>query len=297
MKTPCNRQLCLLTLYLSLTGAVWGALSAGAAQGGPYDLDLKELLRPPVRPSKGQGQPKTANKVVPAAPNTGGKTSVYTVRQGDHLFLILMQRYGLSNRAAEELIPEIMRLNGIRRPESLSVGQHLTIPLPPVSDTAAVTTAQTGRETSPSPPPESASAALQPADTLYVREIAVNRSRPCLLAREVAEQMGVSVTALPPFIEAEGAGMSYDALKVTVICGLDPAEEYTFRRLLTTHGARLLFFKADETPRSVIESIAGTLGISFRLTSADTTAELPLTYLFPAAIDGKDLRLTIFPAK
>ena len=294
MNMTCNKRLKIRTLSISMAGIVWCAFAAGAAVG-PYDLDLKELRRPPVHPAKDQAPPKAIRESVPAPPIAGKETSSYTVRPGDHLFRILMQHYGLSNSAAERLIPEIMRLNGIRSPKSLFVGQRLTIPLPPVTDAAAKTSSEGGQKTPISPPPETAAAPPHATEPYRVQEITADRSLPCRLVREVAEQLGAQVSALPPFIKADGASISYDALKVTVTCGLEPAEEYTLKRLLTPQGGRLLLFKADEAPRTVIEGMAGTLGFSFRLTSPATAADLPLTYLFPAAIAGKDLRLTVSP--
>jgi len=130
-------------------------------------------------------------------------------------------------------------------------------------------------------------------DTHLEREITVDPSRPCLLARDVAEQLEVRISPLPPFIKTEGITMSYDVRKIAVICGLEAAEAYTLERLLAGVGVKLLLFKDDETPRTVVEGVAGGLGIPYSVTTADTEAELPLTCLFPAAIAGKDLRLTL----
>lgn len=292
MITTCTKRLQIRTLSISVAGIVWYVCTAGAAQE-PYDLDLKELRRPPVRRAKDQGPTHKPRFSAHPSPAAGGENSSYTVRQGDHLFLILMQRYGLSNKAAEELIPEIMRLNGIRRPESLAVGQSLIIPLPPVTDAAAKATAQSGQKPFPSPPPESAAVPPLPMDTHLEREITANPSSPCLLARDVAEQLEARISALPPFIKTEGVTMSCDVRKIAVVCGLEAAEAYTLERLLAGVGVKLLLFKDDETPRSVVERVAGGLGIPFSVTTADTAVELPLTYLFPAAIAGKDLQLTL----
>lgn len=258
----------------------------------PYDIDLKELRRPPLRRAKEQRPPHKPMETVSAKPNTKRGSSSYTVRPGDHLFLILMQRYGLSNEAAEQLIPEIMRLNGIKKPGKLSVGQRLTIPLPAITDKPI----QSNSQSSSSPPqPESETVPPDTNDTPHVRELVAIPARPCLLAREVAAQLGVRVTPFSTFMDAEGLSMSYSSLKIAVVFGLAPAEAYTLERLLALQGVKLLLFKGDEAPRSVIEGVAGALGIPFSLSDADAGAELPLTYLFPAAITGKDLRLTIRP--
>jgi hypothetical protein len=261
------------------------------AVGEPYDIDLKELRRPPVRRAKEQ-PPREPIESVSSTPNAGQENSSYIVRYGDHLFLILMQRYGLSNEAAEKLIPEIMRLNGIKNPKGLLVGQRLTIPLQQVKDNASNAPSKKSRKTiKPSPQPESAGATKTPD----IREIAASASRPCSLASEVAKQLGVSVSALSPLIYAESVSVSNDALKMVVVCGLEPAEAYTLERLLARHSQKLLVFKADEVPRKVIEELADRLGISFHLSNPDTATELPLTYFFPTAIDGKGLMLTIRP--
>lgn len=285
MKTTRNKRWQIRTLTISLAGIVCYVFTAGAAQE-PYDLDLKELRRPPVHRTKSQRKTHKPKLSVTAPSLKGGKKSNYTVRQGDHLFLILMKHYGLSNKAAEKLIPEIMQLNGMRRAESLSVGQRLIIPLPPITDTAAETASERGRKTLPS---------LQQAETLHDREITVTPLHPCQLAREVAEQLSLQISALPPFIGAEGLNVSCDARKIAVVCGLEPAEAYTLERLLAQQDVKLLLLKNDEPPKSVIEGIAGRLGIPFSVAVADNAAGLPLTYLFPAAIAGKDLRLTLRP--
>lgn len=294
VKMACDRRPQIRILFISLAGILCCAFIAGAGQG-PYDLDLKELRRPPLRRAKGQKPSHVPKKFVPAASSVQGENSIYTVRPGDHLFLILMQRYGLSNNAAEQLIPEIMRLNGVLKPEGLSVGQRLTIPLLPITDAAANKSSQSGQAPHPSPLPESGAAPPHATETHLVQEIVADRSRPCMLARDVAEQLGIRISPLSPFLDAESVSVAYDALKVAVVCGLEPAEAYTLERLLTRYGVKLLLFKADEAPRTVIEGLAGRLGIFFRLSNADAVSELPLTYLFPAAISGKDLRLTILP--
>jgi hypothetical protein len=94
-------------------------------------------------------------------------------------------------------------------------------------------------------------------------------------------------------MDAEGFSMAHNTSKVAVAWFLAPAEAYTLERLLAPQGIKLLLFKGDEAPRSVIEGIAKSLKIPFSLSDTATTAELPLTYLFPVAVTGKDLELTI----
>ena len=52
----------------------------------------------------------------------------YTVRRGDTLVTILTSRFGLSERMAESLMPEILEKNGITRHTVLNIGQEILIP-------------------------------------------------------------------------------------------------------------------------------------------------------------------------
>ncbi len=291
MKTTCNRRQLIRSLFISLAGIVLSVFVADAAQE-PYDIDLKELQRPPVRRAKEKVKraPHEHPESVAATSNEKGESSSYIVRPGDHLFLILMQRYGLSNNAAEQLIPEIMRLNGIRSPKSLTVGQQLTIPLPPATNTTSQSSPHKPRH---SPQPESTTVPSHDTETPLVREVVAHPAQPCLLARKAADQLGVHVPTFYSFMGEESISVSYNTVKAVIVCGRTPAETYTLKRLLTQHGIKLLTFKADEPPRMVIEGVAAGLGISFRVLPNAGNAAHPLTYLFPAAISGKDLRLTV----
>jgi len=112
-----------------------------AAQS-PFDIDVKELdkgtAQPPPKAEK--KKPKKAKKAAPAeaAKSSGtvqhkgagseGEYVHYTVRPGDHIFKILVARFGMSNEAAEKLIPEIIRINNISNIKNLTVGRTLLIP-------------------------------------------------------------------------------------------------------------------------------------------------------------------------
>lgn len=52
----------------------------------------------------------------------------YKLQSGDHIFKVLMKHFGLSNQAAEELIPEILRINHITDFKRLAIGQVIQIP-------------------------------------------------------------------------------------------------------------------------------------------------------------------------
>lgn len=286
----------ILTLCLSITGIVLASYAA-AAGPEPYDIDLKDLRRPPISRGKAKQPPRQETASSPALPAAKKPESTYIVQPGDHLFLILMRRYGLPNNTAEQLIPEIMRLNGIRNPKSLTVGQRLTIPLLPTSEQEADTKTSSNRQKSSQTPP--ISAPLPPPvtnNTPQMKEVVVPSGKPCTVAREVADQLGVRVASFLPLLDEESTSVFYNTQKMAVVCGFTHAEKYTLERVLARRGIKLLAFTANEAPRTVIETLANRLGIALNLSDkAGTSTELPLTYLFPAFIAGDDLLLTIRP--
>jgi len=89
-----------------------------------FDLDPR-LLDRTAEPAADEKQGRPSRKAVRSAPGM----SEYTVRPGDHIFIILMREYGLSNAEAEALVPEVKRLNGISDIRRLQVGRSLRIPL------------------------------------------------------------------------------------------------------------------------------------------------------------------------
>ncbi|MBT0665497.1 LysM domain-containing protein [Geobacter pelophilus] len=58
------------------------------------------------------------------------RSSRYTIKPGDNLYLILMGKYGLSEKQADAVIPRLKELNGISDIRSLRVGSTISIPLP-----------------------------------------------------------------------------------------------------------------------------------------------------------------------
>jgi hypothetical protein len=132
----------LLLALLSLPAQLHAAQS-------PFDIDLKELDREnPAVPPKAEKKkaPTKAKKEAPAvAPAKHEKVQHkpaaaageaesepgyirYTVKPGDHIFKILVTRLGMSNEAAERLIPEIIRVNHITNIKKLTVGRTLLVP-------------------------------------------------------------------------------------------------------------------------------------------------------------------------
>lgn len=129
----------LLLALLSLPSPV-------PAAPAPFDIDLKELDRQepaaPPKSAKKQVQKAKKPRVAAAAAVKARRESAaasdaasdassqvrYTVRPGDHIFKILMVRFGMSNEAAERLIPEVVSLNNISDIKRLKVGRTLLIP-------------------------------------------------------------------------------------------------------------------------------------------------------------------------
>ncbi|KIE41118.1 LysM peptidoglycan-binding domain-containing protein, partial [Geobacter anodireducens] len=144
----------LLRAFLLLM-AIGAPASASATS---FELDVKDLQT--VAPAKRTPKRKTAAPA--ASAETKGGVSRYTVKPGDFIFKVLMREYGLSNAAAEALIPEIQRINNLRSITRLSVGQTILIPLAGPRTTGRAQ--ETGERREPAepavaaPPPEEPSA-------------------------------------------------------------------------------------------------------------------------------------------
>ncbi|MBU5612007.1 LysM peptidoglycan-binding domain-containing protein [Geomonas azotofigens] len=110
-----------------------------------FQIDIKELDRqkPPAASKPAQKPAAKQQKQAPkkkepaakaqheakkehAAP--GGEQIRYTIKPGDHIFKILVGHFGMSNEAAERLVPEIIELNDIKNIKTLEVGRTLLIP-------------------------------------------------------------------------------------------------------------------------------------------------------------------------
>jgi LysM repeat protein len=100
-----------------------------AAMDAAFELDQKALsglvtgVKTERKPSS---RPRPARRATVRETKAVG--TVYTVKQGDNLFRILMREYALSNEQAEALIEDVRRLNNIDDIKRLKVGQKITIP-------------------------------------------------------------------------------------------------------------------------------------------------------------------------
>lgn len=158
---------------------MWGALSIlhGPSMAAPppsFELDQKELetvapaarqpKRPAARPARKQAEKGEEKPKLP--PRSVGEEgySRYTVKPGDFLFKILIRDYGLSNMAAEALIPEIARINSLRSTTQLEVGQTILIPLGKRKAAPSRALPAAAQPTAAAPPPEPAPASPTPAE-------------------------------------------------------------------------------------------------------------------------------------
>jgi hypothetical protein len=115
-------RICLLTGFLL---ALLLPLPKGFAADSPFEIDIRELEKSPAKtapaPKSVTGQGKTARR-----PSTSYQK--YSVRRGDTIFIILTRRFGLSDKRAENLIPEILQINDISRDTVLKIGRTLLFP-------------------------------------------------------------------------------------------------------------------------------------------------------------------------
>jgi hypothetical protein len=260
---------------------------AAAAKPAPgpqsLEIDLKELGGTKAKKSKSKSVKRKPDKSEPAVPASvvgNAERSSYVIRSGEHLALVLVQHYGLTEVEARRLMPEIMRINGISSPQKISVGQKLIIPLPYPADK----------------PSEKAVAATQTSAERSAETIAITYSDACSFAAELAEKLGLLVT--PPSLEVGGKVITarHEALSVTLACDATPAEAFTYQRLLTLKGEQLMLLGRKDPAGLVLEKLAGHLGLKF-MVPAPTVSQAGQQYLFSATASGRSEKvLNIFTA-
>lgn len=297
------------TFYAALAFMVCNLPNANATQKqfdinlkelrqSPYDIDLKELRHTPgrrVKPKQKNRSLKPSGSATSPTTVTAGESSNYTVRHGDNISLILTGYYGLSQTEAERLIPRVIRMNNLRSPRQLTIGQSLLIPLAAPGPAQSERTINT--EASPSPTASQPTPPATPDKTTPAREIQVHDVSPCLLAKEIAEKLKFRTTPPATFLGTGNVAIAHGERKLVVVCSATPAEAYTTERLLARHNTRLLLFNGNEQPRQVMETILDKLGMQFTLLNGgDGKDQLPATYVFPDINNsGRDLRVTILP--
>ena len=273
----------------------------------PYELDIRELEEGASPATSGKAKPRTDVKrtraKVPADPGRPSKKDLegefvnYTIRPGDHIFKVLTERFGLSSARAEEMIPRILRVNGIRDVRGLQVGRTIRIPVTgkpappaaaenradvpapgnagkteaqapemPAAATAVLPPAGDGSSAVPAPP------SLSPAaQKTIVRTVPAGD--PATTADAIMDALAlVWEKARPVTIPLGGSGAS---LTVPVdryfeaqgkrffldFGGADP-ERATLVRLVEMAGYRKIQIGRGDDFRAVAEKLLGALGIS-----------------------------------
>ena len=288
------------TLYASIVAvSLFAGTRDAFAKPSGFELDLKELRSTsPALLRYPQARRQEARKTVRSSgPTIHRESSIYKVQPGDHLFLILMRQYGLSNEAAERLIPEVMSINNIHNPRGLARGMRLTIPLAARAEQMPKPTGITDKvavpkpvEVPPSPMVKPLRAAAEPAH----KGIEILAAPSCSLGREFAEKFALLVPSLGiiqgfPNFTAHHAGLT-----LAVACGLSPEEAYTYAQLLARHNVQLLVFDEDEPHRRVIEKIANRLNLFYELDETAGRNQLPLKIRFTSVgPESREMKLTI----
>ena len=279
------------------------------------EIDLKELRKAapplPAKPARSRHKTSPAAGTDSAVAAEPGHESIHVVRQGEHLFLILMQHYGLSNRAAELLIPEVMRLNGVTSPKTLTVGQRLRIPLPykqskrgaaplaarpetnlPAPAAVDIPTLTAATEV---PDPPAAAEPTPPPPAPVPGNISVIPALPCVLAHDLLEKLGLLVPSTISIHGVETVSAASAGRSVTVACGLSGAEVYTYDRLLNRNGKRLIPLDEDESADSVVEKLASHLGLAFSKQGNESESSSTSYCFEPFSAWTHGLQLTIAP--
>lgn len=275
-----------------------GTFDAFAKPSG-FELDLKELRSTSPAPLRApQARKQEPRKTVrSSAAVVHGESSSYTVQPGDHLFLILMRQYGLSNDAAERLIPEVMSINNIHNPRGLTRGMRLTIPLAarvkqmaePVRIIEKVAVLKPAAEP-PSPAVKPLRASAEPAH----KGIEILAAPSCSLGKEFAEKFALLVPSIGIIQGFPNFTVSHAGLTLAVACGLSPEEAYTYAQLLARRNVQLLVFDEDEPHRRVIEKIANRLNLFYELDETAGRNKLPLKVRFTSVgADNREMKLTI----
>lgn len=270
------------------------------------EIDLKELRSvAPPQPAKPAQHVRQSHPAGTDSPKTFASEheSIHEVQRGEFLYQILIKIYGQSDQAAERLIPEVMRLNGITSPKGLNVGQRLRIPLQRTGKKDATipapAVASKTNRTTPTPiqaiaPVSPAKGAVHPPETTA---ISITTAPPCTVAREMVEKLGLMTPSPASIQETENVSAVYAGRTVTIICGLSGAERYTYERLLADGNTQLLVYEENESAERVVEKLAGELGLSYRkqIAGADVAHT---TYTFsPFGVRLQDLQMTILPAQ
>ena len=284
------------TIHASIMAALLfaGTFDALAKPSG-FELDIRELRSTAATPPARRQVPRKAARHSAAVAT--GESSSYTVQPGDHLFLILMRQYGLSNDAAERLIPEVMSINNINNPRGLTRGMRLTIPLAARVNRMTEPAKIIEKAAAPRPievPTAPASKPIRASAEPAHKGIEILAAPSCSLGKEFAEKFALLVPSLGIIQGFPNFTVRHAGLTLAVACGLSPEEAYTYAQLLARHNVQLLVFDESEPHRRVIEKIANRLNLFYELDETAGRNKLPLKIRFTSVgPDNREMKLTI----
>ncbi len=169
--TPTKTSVSTILAVTLLLMQIGPALAADPS----FEIDIRELDRTKTVPATPKKKPAKTSRPAPAKAHSrkkGGPVPAgnagyarYTVRSGDHIFKILMKDFGMSNSAAEALVPEIIRLNRISDIRKLTIGQTILIPTDARHRRAAAP--EKGSPESPAPGKQTVAETPQPAQATH----------------------------------------------------------------------------------------------------------------------------------
>ena len=263
----------------------------------PYDINLGELRRSSpkqIKSKQKQHSSAPSSQETSEAPDSSDETSAYVVQRGDTISLILTRYYGLSQTAAEHLIPRVIRMNNLRSARRLTIGQTLLFPLPSPEKTQREQPAEQKITTIDAKQAVSISSSQ---DTTAWQEIQIHEAPPCSLARELSEKLKLKSESLNIFIR-ENVVIHFNERKLIAICNATPHEIDSIERLLAHDNMQLLFFEENESPLRVTEAILEKMGLSLKQPDGETRKDHPpFVYLTPDGNNpGYVARITLLSA-
>jgi hypothetical protein len=207
-------------------------LRKGFPADSPFEIDIRELEKGPAKTEAAPGKVIRPGK---SSGQSAEKFRKYPVRNGDTVYLILTRRFGLSARKAENLIPEVLRINNITRNTTLSVGRMLLLPAGLRESAAPVKTPRAAL----APP---VTAATQPAVSAQPQVLSPAQA----ISPSIKEICALWAKLLPlnqsAGTSAQAEGKAADADRCPVLPAAD--------------GGRIVIFPAG-TPLALAENLAG----------------------------------------
>lgn len=235
----------------------------------------------------------------------------YTIRPGDHIYKILTERFGISSRRAEALIPRIKEINGITNTSGLQIGRNILLPLPVGThlrkrhraEAQAAPAQPEGAQTAP-PAAATAIVALPDGEAAPVIDT-------ILTSLAITWQQSHTITFTVGPANTSSLALTVDRYfqygenRYFVIAGGGDPRQATLIRLLEIAGYRRLVLPEQADRRQAAETLLHALGIStaygkhaITLTPASgapTTIHLEGYLVSKPAPSGDQVLFTLFP--